>query len=257
MAATGLKIADGASGVRILSLDRSDRLNAIDMPMIRALEGALEEAAADSRVRAIVLRGEGRAFCAGDDVVAQSAICHEGEVALRRQLQSLQRISELLTLGDKPTVVAVRRWAIGAGFSWVLNCDCAVWGVSAQGFFPEASFGSFVTGGATWLLPEMVGRRLAYDMVSLGRQIDGETALAHGLATRCVPDEAVDEAALEIAATLAGLPEHSLRLLKRALNEAQAAGFQAALRAETEACVATTLDPATLKRMRDAIEKKV
>ena len=110
-------IANDGRGVRTLTLNRPERLNAIDLAMILELDAALRAALEDEAVGAIVLRGAGRSFCAGDDVTAQAEICSGGEPALRAQLDALQHISELLTLGDKPTVAAVRGWAVGAGFS--------------------------------------------------------------------------------------------------------------------------------------------
>lgn len=248
-----LVVEHGEAGLRILTLNRSARLNAIDLPMIGALEAALQDAVTDDAVRVILLRGAGRAFCAGDDVEAQARICAQGEAALRSQLASLQRISELLTLGGKPTVVAVRGWAVGAGFSWAVNCDFAVWGASAKGFLPELGFGTFVTGGVTWLLPEIAGRQFAYDVLFLGRRLTADEALAHGVAASIAADDEVEAAAMALAIRLAGLPLASVRCMKRVLSDRQAAAFRSAMSAEVEACVETTLDPATLDRMRHAI----
>lgn len=256
MSESGLNIETTDTGVRIFTLNRPDRLNAIHLPMIRAFETGLQAAAADNQVRAILLRGAGRAFCAGDDIDAQAEILAEGEAALRAQLASLQQISDLLTLGDKPTVVAAKGWAMGAGLSWVLNCDFAIWGVSAKGGLPEVGLGTFVTGGATWLLPQIAGRQFARDMLFFGRRIDAEDAAAHGMATKVVPDGDVDAIALEVAIGLAQLPSESVRHMKRALTDIQTLAFRAAIVAETEACVATTLDPIVLDRMRKAIGAK-
>ncbi len=172
---------------------------------------------------------------------------------MRQQLTSLQHISELLTLGDKPTVVAVRGWAVGAGFSWVLNCDFALWSKSAGGFFPEVSFGTFVTGGVTWVLPQIAGRQIACDLLLRGTRIRAPEALAYGLALRMEPEEALDAAAIDLAQSLASLPQGSVHRMKRMLGARHAEEFRAALAAETEACIATTLNPQTLRRMQDAI----
>ncbi len=250
---TRLDVADDGLGVRTLTLNRPERLNAIDMAMILELETALVAALEDTAVGAILLRGAGRSFCAGDDVTAQAEICAGGELALRQQLTALQHISELLTLADKPTVAAVRGWAVGAGFSWVLNCDCALWSQGAGGFFPEVSLGTFVTGGATWLLPQIAGRQIAREMLLRGRRIWATEALACGLALRVASEEALDAAATELARSLAALPRTSVRQMKRVFGARHAEDLRAALEAETEACIATTLDPETLRRMQNAV----
>jgi enoyl-CoA hydratase/carnithine racemase len=251
---TRVDIADhGGVGVRTLTLNRPERLNAIDMAMILDLEAALVAALEDPAVGAILLRGAGPSFCAGDDVTAQADICAGGEGALRRQLVPLQHISELLTLGDKPTVAAVRGWAVGAGFSWVLNCDFALWSEGAGGFFPEVSFGTFVTGGATWLLPQIAGRQVAHELLLLGRRVRAPEALTCGLALHVEPEEALDAAAINLAQSLAALPRMSVRHMKRVLDARRAGDFRAALAAEMDACLATTLDPETIRRMQDAL----
>lgn len=242
-------------GVRIITLNRPDRLNAINLEMIRGLEETLEAAQDLTAVRAILLRGAGRAFCAGDDVTAQAEICNAGEAALRDQLKSLQRISELLTLGSKPSIAAVRGWAVGAGFSWILNCDLSLWSDDAAGFFPEVSFGTFVTGGASYLLPRLVHPSRATNLLLRGTRLSAKDAFDYGLAHAVLADARLDEAAGTIAAELASLPSQAAQAMKRAVADGQAEAMRAAFKREIEACVATTLDPATLARMRDAIRR--
>lgn len=130
-------LVSDSGGVRTITLNRPEQLNAINLLMIEQLEAAITSAQTDDNIRILRFRGAGRAFCAGDDVNAQSAICEAGEGALRQQLATLQRISELLTLGEKLTVVEVQGWAIGAGFSWALNCDFRFWGEKARAFSPK------------------------------------------------------------------------------------------------------------------------
>src|SRR5690606_9629379 len=114
---------------------------------------------------------------------AQGEISSAGERALRDQLAALQEISELLTLGSKPAVAGVKGWAVGAGFSWVLNCDFVVWGALTTGVFPELGFGAFVTGGASWLLPRIIGPTRANQILYLGDRVRSDEALACGLAS--------------------------------------------------------------------------
>lgn len=246
-------LCDDADGVRTITLNRPDRLNAVDMPMILQLEEAIRSADDTDDVHVLLLRGAGRAFCAGDDVDAQSAICAAGEASLREQLRHLQNISAMLTLGDKIAVAEVRGWAIGAGFSWVLNCDFRVWGAAAQAAFPEIGLGTFVTGGATVLLPHLAGAQAAADLLFLGTRLRPSEARAAGLVHAIHPEEALAAAAAQLARDLAALPQPAARSMKRALAAGLEPAFRRALDAETAACVATTLDPRTLARMRAAI----
>lgn len=246
-------VSDGG-GVRTITLNRPERLNAIDLPMIEQLEAAITSAQADDNISVLHFRGAGRAFCAGDDVNAQSAICEAGEGALRQQLATLQRISELLTLGEKLTVVEVQGWAIGAGVSWALNCDFRFWGEKARAFFPEVGFGTFVTGGATYLLPALLGSQLAADLLFAGTKLAASSPQAAGLVHSIYPEADLEAASAKFAQKLAALPVTAARLMKRSLAAGIADGFRSALLQEVEACVATTLDPGTLANMRAAID---
>ena len=246
---------EDADGVRTITLNRPDRLNAIDMPMILQLEDAVQSAQDAPDVAVLLLRGAGRAFCAGDDVEAQSEICRAGEASLRDQLHHLQNISEILTLGDKISVAEVGGWAIGAAFSWVLNCDFRIWGSSAQAFFPEVRLGTFVTGGATFLLPRLLGDRNAADVLFLGTRLRPGDPNAAGVVHATHPDQDLTDAARGFAVELAALPRPAASLMKHALAAAWHEEFRSALKRETEACVATTLDPGTLERMRATIAR--
>lgn len=252
--APAVRVSDG-EGVRTITLARPDRLNAINLAMIEQLRSAVETAMNEDTVRAILLNGAGRAFCAGDDVDEQADICAAGEAALRSQLASLQAISAHLVFGPKPSVAAVRGWAIGAGFSWVLNCDFSVWGDGAIGFLPEAGLGSHVTGGASALLPLIAGHRAARAMLLRGHRLSAGEAFAAGIASAVVADDDTENAAASLARELAQLPALAAQSMKQALIAAHATALREALAREVEACVATTLDPATIGRMRNARAK--
>lgn len=242
-------------GVRTITLTRPDRLNAINLAMTEQLRSALEIAMADAAVRAILLAGAGRAFCAGDDVDEQARVCDAGEAALRSQLASLQAISEHLLFGPKPSVAAVRGWAIGAGFSWVLNCDFSVWAENTIGFLPEVGLGTHVTGGASALLPVIVGLRTARAMLFRGHRLGADEALATGVASMVVANDDLETTAASLANDLARLPALAAQSMKQVMIAAHATRLREALAAEVEACVATTLDPATIQRMRNARTK--
>jgi enoyl-CoA hydratase/carnithine racemase len=144
-------------GVRRISLNRPDRLNAMNRALVDDVACAFDDANADAATRAIVFTGEGRAFCAGDDRKDHRHPASEAEA--RDMVEAIQRATRAIVLGDKPVVGAIRGWAVGGGFEWAINCDFAVWGDDAGAFFPEVALGVFVTGGVTALLPPWSGSR--------------------------------------------------------------------------------------------------
>ena len=235
--------------MRVVSLNRPQRLNAITIELLRDLNAALADAQADPAVRALVLCGEGRAFCAGDDLVAQLDIGPASAAALRPFVDELQRVTRQLMLGDKPVVGLVHGWAVGGGFSWTLNCDLTLWAESARARLPEVGFGMFVSGGLSLLLPRAAGRMAAAEMTWLGQPLDATRLHALGVAWRVVPDDTLLDDGMALAAQLADLPEHAARQLKRSLLAPDRQALEAALEFETEACVAAVGNPQTLARI--------
>lgn len=244
---TSTVLAEDRGAVRILTLNRPERLNAITPRLVADLVAALTAAHGDEGVRAIVLTGAGRAFCAGDDLHDVDAQTASPEV-VRAFVEDLQEVTRLMLLGPVPVVGAVRGWAVGGGLEWVLDCDVVVVGDSARGFFPEMRLGLFVTGAATLLLPRIVGAARARDLLLLGDRIDAARMVEWGIASRQVSDAEVLDVALEIAERIAALPERAVRDLRRALLSP--AEVEAALATETAATVAGFTDPATADRIR-------
>lgn len=241
--------------VRIVSLNRPARLNAISMRLLDALDAALAGADADPGVRAILLRGGGRAFSAGDDLHDQLALSASGRAAVVRQVAVLQRISEHMMFGAKPVVGAVQGWAVGGGFAWTLNCDFTLWAEGARGYLPEVAFGLFVSGGASWLLPRIAGPMAARELALLGRKLDANALAKAGIAWRVVPEARLLPEALALAQELAALPPAAVARMKRALGAGDRDGLRAAMALEAEACIAGALDPVTLDRLRAVLAR--
>jgi enoyl-CoA hydratase/carnithine racemase len=150
---TVLSELDG--GVRTITLNRPERLNAMNRQLIDDVAASFTDAHTDAATRAIIFTGAGRAFCAGDDRKAH--VHPETEAAARDLVTAIQRATEAIIFGSKPVVGAINGWAVGGGFEWAINCDFPIWADSAKGFFPEVSLNLFVTGAVTSLLPAMVG----------------------------------------------------------------------------------------------------
>lgn len=236
-------------GVRIISLNRPDSLNAMNRQLILDVAVAFDDANRDAETRAIVFTGEGRAFCAGDDRNEHS---HPGDEAEARALvDAIQQATRAIVFGAKPVVGAINGWAVGGGFEWAINCDFPIWGESAKGFFPEVSLNLFVTGAVTSLLPALVGLNTAREMLFLGERYSAAQLREMGVAWRVVADEALLSEAMDVARRLAGLPPLSVRAMKRVLNQTMASDLSRALHLETDATVAGFLDPETTRRLRD------
>lgn len=245
---TVLSVRD-EQGVRTITLNRPDRLNAMNLQLIKDVARAFDAANADPLTRAILFTGAGKAFCAGDDRKAHAHPGSEGEA--RALVDAIQRATVAIVHGPKPVVGAINGWAVGGGFEWALNCDFAIWAESARGFFPEVSLNLFVTGGVTSLLPALVGLAKAREMLFFGERYTAEALAKMGAAWKMVPDAQLLDVARATARRLAEAPPLSVRAMKRVLNQVAASDLDRALRLETDATVASFLDPETTRRLKD------
>jgi enoyl-CoA hydratase/carnithine racemase len=240
-----------SDGVSTITLNRPDSLNAMNGALIRSVADAFAAANRDAGTRAIVFTGAGRAFCAGDDLVEHRH--PETKAEARAVVEAIQRVTREIVFGRCVVVGAINGWAVGGGFEWAINCDFPIWAESARGFFPEVSWGLFVTGAVTALLPRLVGLAKAREMLILGERYGARELEAMGLAWRVVPDDRLRDEARTVAERIADLPATAVADMKRVLNRA-AFGADDALRhamaLETEATVKGFLDPETTARIR-------
>jgi enoyl-CoA hydratase/carnithine racemase len=246
---TGMVLTeDAGDGVRVITLNRPHRLNAILPELLEDLIAAMQAADHDPAVRAIVLTGAGRAFCSGDDLkefVSQS----KDLVSARAYIERIQDVTRIMVLGDTPIVGAIRGWAVGGGLEWVINCDFAIAAEGTRFFFPEVALGVFVTGGVTELLPRLVGLQRARELIMLGERFDAAQACAWGLIWKVVPEDGLMRDALALAGRIAALPGGPVRDLRRILAGRSHAGLEAAMAAETDATLRGFLDPETARRV--------
>lgn len=233
-------LAQRSDGVTTITLNRPERLNAIDGALIRGLHDAMGEAMACDRTRAVILTGAGeRAFCAGDDLKAPRLRDPDD---VRRQVAQVQDITRQILYGPKPVIAAVNGWAVGGGLEWVMNCDVAVWADTARAFFPEASLGLGVTGAATAILPQIIGAPRARALMLLGDRLDARQMLALGLAYEVTTPDALMNRARVLARRLAEMPVASVAGLKRVAALVQREAVEAALKAEAELLEQLLLD---------------
>ena len=243
-----LVLSELREGVRTLTLNRPERLNAINPPLLRALLAALECAERDAATRVIVLRGAGRAFCAGDDLKEFEEQRRSPEET-RAYIELIQDVTRAIAGGEKMVVGAIHGWAVGGGLEWVIDCDVAILAETTRCFFPEIGLGLFVTGGVTALLPRLVGLRKARELILFGERFDAAQALAMGIASKVVPETALLAEAQAVAARIAALPPRQVADLKRVINRACHLDLEGAMALETEATVRGFLDPETAARI--------
>ncbi len=212
------------AGVLTLTLNRPDKLNAIDNPMAEALLDALNAATTDTDVRAIRLRGNGRAFCAGRDLSAAPT---------DRDLELVQAVSHAIVAHRCPVIAAVHGWTVGAGFEWTMDADIVFAATDTRFKLPEASLGVFVTGGLVATLPAAIGPMRAKALTLLGEPFDAAQALAWGLVYRCVPPDELDAVSLAAARRVAELKPEVASTFKRVLNQIGLERFERAVEEES------------------------
>lgn len=203
-------------GVCTITLNRPDRLNAIDMEMLEALIAALDAAAADAAVRAVVLAGAGRSFCAGADIGQMvERTPDEWERIVDRYLEPVRRIAAL----DKPVIARLQGDVVGGGLGLALACDFRIAAPGARlcaPFIKLALAGCDMSAG--YFLPRLVGLGLATDMMMTGRFVDADEAARSRLVSRAVPEEELDGTVAKLAAQLASGPAAALAVTKRAIR---------------------------------------
>jgi 2-(1,2-epoxy-1,2-dihydrophenyl)acetyl-CoA isomerase len=235
--------------VAVISLNRPDRLNAVNDQLVEGLLDALAEVEAGD-CGAALLTGRGRAFCAGHDLREPRG----DDDSLLRRLEHLQSVTRRIRSLSIPVIAAVHGHAVGAGAEFALGCDLVVAAEGTRFRFPEVGIGLSVTGGLTKLLPLLVGPVKAKELLLLGEPFDADEALRLGLVNRVVPAGELMGAALDWARRLASQPRMSTALAKRALDNGIDAAFEASLGLEISHAVITDgvaeYDGATLAASR-------
>lgn len=210
-------------------LNRPDRLNALDEATLEALARALERAE-DASVRAVLLRGEGRAFSAGQDLREAGA----GGLDYQEHLRRYNRVVLQLRRLAKPVVAAVHGVAAGAGLALALACDVRVLGRDTRLTTAFARIALVPDSGMTYTLPRTVGWGRAFELLALSPELSAEEAQRYGLANRVVDEERVLEEARALAARLAEGPTRVYGLIKHALDESARLGLEEVLELEAQ-----------------------
>jgi 2-(1,2-epoxy-1,2-dihydrophenyl)acetyl-CoA isomerase len=234
-------VAD-SDGVRTITLNRPDRRNALDLPLLVALRAAVAGATASTAIRAVILTGAGKGFCAGADVDEWSESAAGESDAGERWVANAHALMQEVHDLPLPTVAALNGAAVGAGLDLALACDFRV--AADDAFFACAYtwMGYCPDAGGTWFLPRLVGLEAAKRFVYTGERWDAATALARGLVSELAPREDVAAAAATLAGLLAQGPTVAIGLAKGLLQTAATRSLGEQLEAERlagERCAAT------------------
>ncbi|MEQ8557606.1 MAG: enoyl-CoA hydratase [Henriciella sp.] len=196
-----------------ITIARPDRKNALTQAMYGVMADAINGANSDKAIRAIVITGEGDMFTAGNDLTDFASIeaRESGEPPVTRFLNAIRD-------AEKPLIAAVNGPAIGVGLTMLLHCDIAYAAASANLRAPFVQLGLVPEAGSSMLLPRMVGRSMANDILLAGRILSAEEALACGLVSRVVADGEVLESALQTARKIAASAPGAVLKSKALLN---------------------------------------
>ena len=245
-------LLESREGVGWIRLNRPDRMNAVNGELRKQLLQVLKQVERDDSVRCVVVIGTGRAFCAGADV--REFGTREGSLeAVRDEYHGI--LTRLRSM-PKPTIAAMNGVAAGIGASIAMACDIRY-------AVPEASFveafvkiGLTVDGGATWLLPRLIGSGKALEMFYTGDPLGAEDAERLGLVNRVVAGPDLEAEAGKLASRLAAGPAGALAAIKRSVNRSQATSFEEALDFEFHLQAARMADPDFKEGVAAFLEKR-
>ena len=231
-------------GWRKLVLNRPEKLNAANEAMLRALVAALSEAESDRDCRALLLTGEGRGFCAGQELGPTVMPGPNGPPDLGVVAEKHHHFVRRLRSLPMPVVCAVNGIAAGAGASYALACDIVLAARSAKFIQAFVKIGLVPDSGASFLLPRLVGEARARALAMLGEPIDAERAEAWGMIWRMVDDSALQPEAEALTAHLARQPTEALAAMKRMFTASATNSLDAQLDLERDcqAAAARTAD---------------
>lgn len=256
VALSHLRLERPSDGVALLVLDNPDQRNAMSDQMTASWVAAVDELAGDPSVRAVVVTGEGSAFCSGGNT---SWIASEPDASvdrLRTRMMAFYRAWLSIRRLEVPTIAAVNGHAIGAGLCLALACDIRYAATGAKLGAPFVKLGMHAGMAGTYLLPHVVGEAAARDLLLTGRVVDADEALRLGLVSRVVEPASFLNEVLETAAQVAATAPIASRLTKLALLDGGHADFESCLQWEAMAQPITLATADLQEGIRAARQKR-
>ncbi len=209
-------IYETVEDIAIIKLNRPKVLNAINVQLTRDVHQALTEASRNTSVKGVIFKGEGRAFCAGDDL-SENPVGWTVEDVLRH-VEVLQDTTRLMLNMEKPVIAAVQGYALGAGCEWAMSADIRIAAEGTKFGFPETNVGAGITNCGTKLLPLLIGIGRAKWMAFTNEHIDAAKAEQWGLVNFVVPPDQLDQTAMAMIKKVTANSSLSIKLTKRQMN---------------------------------------
>jgi 2-(1,2-epoxy-1,2-dihydrophenyl)acetyl-CoA isomerase len=205
------------AGIASIILNRTDRLNALTVPMVEEILSALNKSGDDSSVRVVVISGAGRAFCAGADVEAEKDK-DPSEITGEIIRVINKTVLKIRTIG-KPVIASTRGFTSGAAVSIVLACDLAISSENCKFNLAFIKIGITPDAGASYFLPQLIGLKRTSMLFFTGDMINAKQAEDFGFVNRVVPDETLDEETRELALRMAAGPTLAIGRTKKLMND--------------------------------------
>jgi len=231
---TDILLSETRDGVRILTMNRPEKRNALNTELTRALLDALRAADADHAAGCVVLSGAGAGFCAGADLGEFKDLVPEKQHLVEARAELTMQLHLIFSRMDKPVITAINGAAMGGGAGLAIAADMAVMSQSAKLGYPEVKHG-IVAAVVMANLVRQAGRKAAFELVATGEPIGAERALALGLVNRVVPDAELLEAALALARPMAAASRAAMATTKRLFHDAADLALAPALELGREA----------------------
>lgn len=235
--------------VMTITLNRPESMNALNEELLLELEQVLAEIVHDENVRAVVITGKGKAFCAGADLKYAKTILSDRQKQ-REFIDSFQRILNGFEDCPKPIIAAINGVALAGGLEIVEACDIAIAAENAKLGDQHNNFGLIPGGGGSQRLPRLIGVRKAKELLFTGQWLSAEEALKVGLINRIVPAEMLMKSAVELATLIAEKSPLTNAILKNLVNTGMQTNLRAALKLE----VATVIDHYASEDLNEGIK---
>ncbi len=212
-------IIDDFNGGRIIKLNRPDKMNAINLDMIKELTGVFKEMEVDRNVRCVIITGNGKYFCAGADIEGLMEIKTANDS--RHFVTNYQNLFKYISKFPKPTVAAIKGYALGGGLELAISCDLLIASKGTKLGVPEVKLGALPGGGGASRLPKLVGEKVAKEMLFSGEPLPAERMYNLGLVNIITENDDLDSTALKIGERLAALPFKAISEMKKLTRHVQ------------------------------------
>lgn len=245
-------LAPEEENIGVITLNRPHVLNALNREILEELSNVLDEIEKDEDVRAVVITGEGRAFCAGADLSQPTG----DEEELREGIQLGQAVFDKIEDFEKPVVAAINGYAIAGGLELALACDIRIASEEAQIGLTETNIGLISSWGGVVRLPKLIGRSKAIELILTARRINAKDAEKIGIINKVVPPDELKSTAMWTAGTLATKAPIAVKLAKKIVNKALEISREEANKLMTDAGVTCLTSEDIIEGVAAMFEKR-